>query len=86
MCHSALANVKAIAAQTEEDAGRFVIIGADPQKVNNLGNIKFDVEITFSTLANGLAIKAELFKNRFVWLIASTHKDEEKYFLIAIKS
>jgi 3-deoxy-D-manno-octulosonic-acid transferase len=85
LCHSVLANVKAIAAQTEEDAGRFVIIGADPQKVNNLGNIKFDVEITYSTLAKGLAIKAELFKNRFVWLIASTHKDEEKIFLDSYK-
>lgn len=85
LCHSALANVKAIAAQTEEDAGRFVIIGADPQKINNLGNIKFDVEITSSTLAKGLAIKAELFKNRFVWLIASTHKDEEKIFLDSYK-
>jgi 3-deoxy-D-manno-octulosonic-acid transferase len=49
--------------------------------VKNLGNIKFDVEIAQDTINQGLRLKADLFKNRFVWLIASTHKDEEAIFL-----
>jgi len=49
--------------------------------VKNLGNIKFDVEIAQDTIDQGLRLKADLFKDRFVWLIASTHKDEEAIFL-----
>ncbi len=77
----ALANIKCIATQTNDDASRFISIGADSEKVETLGNIKFDVEITTSTITEGLTIKADLFMDRFVWLIASTHKDEEKIFL-----
>ena len=81
LIHPALANIKCIATQTNDDASRFISIGADSEKVKNLGNIKFDVEITTSTITEGLTIKADLFMDRFVWLIASTHKDEEKIFL-----
>ena len=81
LIHPALANIKCIATQTNDDASRFISIGADSEKVETLGNIKFDVEITTSTITEGLTIKADLFMDRFVWLIASTHKDEEKIFL-----
>ena len=81
LIHPALANIKCIATQTNDDASRFISIGADSEKVETLGNIKFDVEITTSTITKGLTIKADLFMDRFVWLIASTHKDEEKIFL-----
>ena len=77
----ALAGVMLIATQTQEDANRFIAIGADSEKVKTLGNIKFDVEIPQSIITQGLQIKAELFGGRFVWLIASTHKDEEAIFL-----
>jgi 3-deoxy-D-manno-octulosonic-acid transferase len=50
-----------------------------------LGNIKFDVAIPQSTIAQGLQIKTDLFGGRFVWLIASTHKDEEMLFLETYK-
>ena len=81
LIHPALAQVSGIATQTQDDANRFIAIGAASEKVNTLGNIKFDVEIPPSTLAQGLQIKADLFEGRFVWLIASTHKDEEALFL-----
>jgi 3-deoxy-D-manno-octulosonic-acid transferase len=79
--HPALAAVNIIAAQTQDDANRFIAIGADNEKVKTLGNIKFDVEIPKSIIAQGLQIKVDLFSGRFVWLIASTHKDEEALFL-----
>ncbi|MDD1625580.1 MAG: lipid IV(A) 3-deoxy-D-manno-octulosonic acid transferase [Methylococcaceae bacterium] len=81
LVHPVLAQVNLIAAQTQDDANRFIAIGADSEKVLTLGNIKFDVEIPQSTIAQGLLIKADLFAGRFVWLIASTHKDEEALFL-----
>jgi 3-deoxy-D-manno-octulosonic-acid transferase len=76
-----LAQVDLIATQTEDDAERFIAIGAIKDRVKNKGNIKFDVEIAQETIDQGLGLKTELFNCRFVWLIASTHKDEEAIFL-----
>jgi 3-deoxy-D-manno-octulosonic-acid transferase len=81
LVHLALDQVKGIATQTPDDASRFIAIGADSDKVKTLGNIKFDVEIPQLIIAQGLQIKNDLFGGRFVWLIASTHKDEEALFL-----
>lgn len=82
----ALAQVKAIAAQTQDDANRFIAIGARNESVRVLGNIKFDVEVSSETIEQGLQLKAGLFGGRFVWLIASTHKDEEAIFLEIYKN
>ena len=81
LIHPALAHVLLIATQTQADAERFIAIGGIKDKVKNLGNIKFDVEIAPETIAQGLRLKTDLFNERFVWLIASTHKDEEAIFL-----
>ena len=81
LVHPALAQVSLIATQTQDDASRFIAIGADCEKVKILGNIKFDVEIPPAIIEHGLQIKADLFRDRFVWMIASTHKDEEAMFL-----
>jgi len=77
----ALACVKLIAAQTQDDACRFVVIGAKTENVRALGNIKFDVEVPNELIKQGVQLKADLFAGRFVWLIASTHKDEEAIFV-----
>jgi len=81
LVHPALANINAIATQTQEDTNRFLAIGANSEKLKTLGNIKFDVQIPQSIITQGLQIKTDLFEGRFVWLIASTHKDEEIIFL-----
>lgn len=77
----ALASIKLIATQTQDDAERFLAIGAKTEKVRTLGNIKFDIEVSNEIIELGLQLKADLFGGRFVWLIASTHKDEEAIFL-----
>jgi 3-deoxy-D-manno-octulosonic-acid transferase len=77
----ALVHVKLIAAQTQDDASRFIAIGAKTETVRTLGNIKFDIEISSEIIGQGQQLKADLFGGRFVWLIASTHKDEEAIFL-----
>jgi 3-deoxy-D-manno-octulosonic-acid transferase len=76
-----LANVKKIAAQTQEDAERFIVIGAQPEQVIAVGNIKFDLEISEDFIAEGKELKASFFRSRFAWLVASTHKGEEQLFL-----
>jgi len=77
----ALAQVSLVATQTKEDAKRFVSIGVDSDNVKTLGNIKFDINVPQETIQQGIQIKVDLFAGRFVWLIASTHKDEESIFL-----
>lgn len=81
LVHPTLAQVKLIATQTEDDAKRFVAIGAAEDKVLTTGNIKFDLDIPAQTLAQGAQLKSKLFDGRFVWIIASTHKGEEALFL-----
>ena len=86
LVHPALAQVNLIATQTQDDANRFIAIGAESEKVKTLGNIKFDIEIPQATIEQGLQLKSGLFGGRFVWLIASTHKDEEVIFLPIYKA
>lgn len=66
-----------IATQTDEDRTRFVDIGARDDRVMVLGNIKFDVDIAHAVIEAGQALRAETFAGRFVWILASTHHDEE---------
>ena len=77
----ALACIQQIATQTDDDQQRFIEIGANPQQVAVLGNIKFDLSIEPVTITNGLALKQNNFAGRFVWIIASTHQGEEEILL-----
>jgi 3-deoxy-D-manno-octulosonic-acid transferase len=72
----ALAHIRHIATQTDDDRQRFYAIGAN-KNVSTVGNIKFDVEIAKDLPEQGKKLKAVLFPGRFVWLAASTHKGEE---------
>jgi 3-deoxy-D-manno-octulosonic-acid transferase len=86
LTHPTLANLKQIAAQTDEDAERFIAIGAKPYQVRAVGNIKFDLEIPGQLITEGKQLKTTVFKGRFVWLAASTHKGEEQIFLDTYKA
>jgi 3-deoxy-D-manno-octulosonic-acid transferase len=70
-----------ILSQSQPDTERFIRIGVKPSQVQTLGNMKFDLDNSQATATQGLAIKADLFSERFVWLIASTHAGEEDIFL-----
>ncbi|MCK9608961.1 MAG: lipid IV(A) 3-deoxy-D-manno-octulosonic acid transferase [Methylomonas sp.] len=72
----ALECINQIATQTEADRLRFMEIGADAGRVAVLGNIKFDLSIDDSVIAAGQLLKQQ-FAERFVWILASTHQDEE---------
>jgi 3-deoxy-D-manno-octulosonic-acid transferase len=84
LIRQALRQTEAIAAQFPVDRERLIELGADPEKVHTLGNLKFDLEIDPNLPQqaqdwrdkNGLA-------QRFVWVAASTHEDEEALMLDA---
>jgi 3-deoxy-D-manno-octulosonic-acid transferase len=77
----ALQCVTLIAAQTEADSKRLIEIGALSEQVRVLGNIKFDLNIDDGVLVKGRALKQQNFADRFVWIWASTHHDEEAQLL-----
>ena len=74
-----------IGAQTEEEANKFISVGASESRTFVTGNIKFDY-----TTPDGLVEKATKFKQEFaldkkIWVAGSTHKGEEKIILDAHK-
>ncbi len=72
-----------IAAQSKADANRFIELGASPERTHVIGNIKFDVEIDDKLIKHGKEIRKRLFRDRSVWIAASTHEGEEKKILDA---
>jgi 3-deoxy-D-manno-octulosonic-acid transferase len=77
-----LRQLTAIAAQTEQDASRFMVLGAGPVEVT--GNIKFDVMPTPQAIATGNALRHIWGENRPVFLAASTREGEEELVLDAV--
>jgi 3-deoxy-D-manno-octulosonic-acid transferase len=85
LIHSVFDNVKLVATQTQEDAERYIAIGANPNRVKTVGNIKFDIEVPEEIIVEGKQLKESELKDRFVWIAASTHQGEEQIFLDAYK-
>ncbi len=78
-----LRSISWIAAQAEEDAGRFLRIGATPESVSVTGSIKFDVEVSDEVRAESSGLRAALGADRPVWIAASTHDGEDRQILEA---
>jgi 3-deoxy-D-manno-octulosonic-acid transferase len=72
-----------IAAQSAEDAARFVSIGANPQLTHVIGNIKFDFGYPADMEAKGHELRRLLGVHRPVWVAGSTHAIEEDALLAA---
>lgn len=75
--------IQLIAAQTQEDARRFIALGADPGKVIVAGSIKFDTEIPKDLVQQGKFLRASWDVERPVWIAASTHPGEDEIILDA---
>ncbi len=72
-----------ILAQTQEEARRFIELGADPQKVQVTGSIKFDVPLPTELVAKGRALRVSWGERRPTLIAASTHGGEEEKILRA---
>ncbi|KPQ01920.1 lipid IV(A) 3-deoxy-D-manno-octulosonic acid transferase [Marinobacter sp. HL-58] len=80
-----LRSISWIAAQADEDAGRFLRIGALPESVSVTGSIKFDVEISGEIRSASIRLRQQLGQDRPVWIAASTHEGEDRQILDAHK-
>ena len=70
-----------IASQSQDDADRFLSLGAAPERTYVMGNIKFDYEPDTETPRQGRSLRKTLFGERPVWIAASTHEGEEQLVL-----
>jgi 3-deoxy-D-manno-octulosonic-acid transferase len=77
----ALGKLAAVAAQTEEDAGRLAGLGA--RNVSVMGNLKFDIEPPAAMLELGKRLRERFGAERKVLLAASTREGEEELLLDA---
>ena len=68
-----------VAAQHQDDAARFIELGAQADKVQVTGSVKFDVEIApwLRTSASSTRSAYRAQGKDFVWIAASTHGGEE---------
>lgn len=72
-----------IAAQSAEDAERFIAVGADPERTCVVGNAKFDMRPGDSALEKGRELRRSYLGSRPVWIAGSTHAGEEEKVLAA---
>lgn len=78
-----LASLTQVAAQTPADAQRLIQAGAQAERVQSLGNLKFDIELSSKDLELGQGLAQQLQGRSLVWLAASTHAGEESTLLAA---
>jgi len=79
----ALATNTLIAAQTSEDAERFIGIGADRARTHVIGNVKFDMQLGHSLIEQGRQLRLSYIGSRATWIAGSTHGGEEEQVLDA---
>lgn len=73
--------VSGVFAQTELDAQRYREIGVRAHKITVSGNIKLDMVVPKSIIEQASDIKYDLFPNRLIFVVGSTHEGEESIFL-----
>ncbi len=78
MFKSVLKQFSAIFAQSDEDARRFMALGASVNLVYMLGNMKFDLQLPTTAKDERLQLKEKWGRERPVVIAASTHEGEEK--------
>jgi 3-deoxy-D-manno-octulosonic-acid transferase len=72
-----------VAAQTAEDAERFIAIGAPRPGTHVIGNVKFDMQLGDAIIEQGRALRLRYLGPRPVWVAGSTHAGEEEQLLEA---
>jgi 3-deoxy-D-manno-octulosonic-acid transferase len=66
-----------IAAQSQTDYDRFLSLGAQPERLALVGNIKYDIELPREMVDSGVEWRQMAGSQRPVWIAASTHEGEE---------
>ncbi|HHM06098.1 MAG TPA: 3-deoxy-D-manno-octulosonic acid transferase [Gammaproteobacteria bacterium] len=76
-------DLSVIIAQGQADAGRFLSLGAEPERVRVSGNIKYDLSFQPGTKTQAGILRRMWGEARPVWIAASTHAGEDEPILEA---
>jgi len=79
-----------ILVQSQENKENFIALGANPEKCEISGNLKFDISINDAIKDKQqelikLLPQTKASQNRMIWLVASTHEGDEKIILDSFK-
>ncbi len=77
--------VTQFAVQSQKDADRLIDLGALKSRIVVTGNIKFELEVAASTLEAAQSVRRDLGWDRPIWLVGSTHENEESHILDAYR-
>ena len=77
IARSALASASYVAAQSVTDAARLHDLGADPDRLGIVGNLKYDMAVPPQLHEEAQAMRRSWGVQRPVWIAASTHDGEE---------
>lgn len=77
LARQALASAGYIAAQSTTDAARLQELGAPPERLGVIGNLKYDMTVPAQLIEQAHTMRAAWGARRPVWLAASTHDGEE---------
>jgi 3-deoxy-D-manno-octulosonic-acid transferase len=77
LAKQAVASVRYIAAQSATDAGRLRELGAEPDRLGVVGNLKYDMSVPPDLGEQAHAMRHTWGAQRPVWIAASTHEGEE---------
>lgn len=72
-----------VAAQSDNDAKRFIQLGLNETHITNTGNLKFEVKLEENSVEKATEMKQQWGVNRRVIIAASTHAGEETQILWA---
>ncbi|MDZ7925261.1 MAG: 3-deoxy-D-manno-octulosonic acid transferase [Marinagarivorans sp.] len=75
-----LKKLNGIYPQSDDDKKRFELLGANNYSCQTLGNLKYDLKLNTALLPAISVIKKQL-EGRCVWVIGSSHEDEEDMLL-----
>ncbi len=80
-------SLHSVAAQSADDADRFIALGSSVSSVSVTGNIKFDMTIEPKLHAQATILRESWQRNgkELIWLAASTHPGEDEIILDAFK-
>ena len=80
-----LNNFDKILCQSQDNLSNYVQLGANAERCQMSGNLKFDISINANTKEKQAKLTELLPKNRKIWLVASTHQGDEEIALTAFK-
>ena len=84
LTQSLLNKFTVIAAQHQDDANRFIALGAEESHIEVTGNIKYDLTIKSGLVQQGSKLRKS-FISELVWIAGSTHRGEDQQIFDAHK-